>query len=72
MANCIRTKEYRCNDDCVMEGCPKHIAILEFQSVSNHYRFKDGKGRTYDFNEGELQAFIDLIKELNRVDMVHF
>lgn len=70
MANCERTKQYRCNDDCLMDGCPKHTATLNFQSVSNHYTFNDGQGKTHSFNEGELQAFIDLLKELNRVDMV--
>lgn len=70
MANCIREKEYRCYDDCKMEGCPSHKATLTFQSVSNHYTFDDGRGTVHYFNQGALQAFIDLLKELDRVDMV--
>ena len=65
-------KEYRCLDDYKQSGCPKHIAKLEFYNTTNGYKFDNGKGNEYYFEEGELQAFVDLLKELKeiRVDSV--
>lgn len=72
MATAILTKKYRCFDDCRPEGCPHHEATLEFQSVSNAYKFDNGKGDTYYFEEGELEAMIELLRQLNvrRADSV--
>lgn len=69
MTNVIREIIYRCRDDCRMEGCPSHKGTLQFQSVSNAYKF-NMDGKEYFFEEGELQAMIDLIKDLNRVDCI--
>ena len=69
MANCKREIKYWCIDDCKMDGCPSHKGVLEFQSTSNYYSF-NMNGKEYNFEEGELQAIIDLIKSLNRVDCV--
>lgn len=73
MANCIRKKQYYCYDDCNPGGCPGHEAVLEFESVSNAYKFTYFNGkREYYFEQGELQALIDLLKELRKsgYDMV--
>ena len=69
MVNCKREITYRCNNDCRIAGCPSHKGILEFQSCSNAYHF-NMNGRDLFFEEGELQAMIDLIRSLNRVDCV--
>lgn len=70
MANCIREKEYHCSDDCEMSGCPGHKGILNYQSVSDAYKFDNGKGEIKYFERGELEAFIQLLKDLNRADSV--
>ena len=69
MATCKRKITYSCFNDCKMGGCPGHKGTLEFQSVSNAYHF-NMDGKDYYFEEGELQAMIDLIRKLNRVDCV--
>ncbi len=71
MSKVIREKEYRCSDDCRMEGCPSHTAKLTFYSVSDGYEFDNGHGGTYTFERGELEAFIDLLKNLDRADAVN-
>lgn len=71
MANCKREIIYTCRDDCEIRGCPTHKGVLEFQSVSNAYHF-NMNGKDYYFEQGELQAMIDLIKSLNRLDTVKF
>jgi hypothetical protein len=52
-----------------MSGCPSHKATLEFQSCSNAYHFNIN-GKDLYFEQGALQALIDLIKALNRCDTV--
>ena len=69
MANCKRELIYSCSDDCKMSGCPTHKATLNYQSVSDAYHF-NANGRDYYFERGQLQAFIDLLKALNRVDSI--
>jgi len=69
MANCKREITYRCLDDCEMSGCPTHKGTLNFQSVSNSYHFTMNSRELY-FEEGELQAMIDLLKLLERADCV--
>jgi len=67
------TKKYRCSDDCSQKGCPGHEATLQFQSTSCYYTFNNGHGSQHGFEVGELEAFIELLKELrnNRVDAVN-
>ena len=69
MANCYRELTYHCYNDCKMSGCPSHKATLKFQSCSNAYHF-NLNGEDYYFEQGKLQALIDLIKALNRYDTV--
>jgi len=71
LANCYRELTYRCYNDCEMNGCPGHKATLEFQSCSNAYHFNIN-GKDLYFEQGALQALIDLIKALNRYDTVKF
>ena len=72
MATSLMTKTYSCSDDCLQSGCPKHKAILEYQSTSDSYKFDNGKGTIKYFERGELDTFISLLKELSefRVDSV--
>ena len=70
MATIIKEKEYWCTDDCIQCGCPKHTAKLTFQSTALVYTFEDGQGGEYFFDDAKLQVLIDLIKSLNRVDIV--
>jgi|LSQX01.3.fsa_nt_gb hypothetical protein len=70
MATITREKQYHCFNDCRQEGCPTHKAVLTFQSTSNAYTFDNGKGDVRYFEEGELQTFIDLLKDLDRADAV--
>ena len=69
MANCKRELTYHCYNDCIESGCPGHKATLEFQSCSNAYHFNIN-GKDIYFEQGSLQALIDLIKALNRYDTV--
>ena len=69
MANCVQEIKYHCLNDCVASGCPSHNGRLEFQSTSNAYHFIMN-GKEYYFEEGELQAMIDLLKSLDRADAV--
>ena len=57
-------KKYKCLDDCVQSGCPQHKAELTFNSVVCAYSFNNGKGQIVCFEEGELEAMIDLLKQL--------
>lgn len=69
MANITREIKYRCFDDCEMSGCPGHLGILMFQSTSNAYSFSMN-GEIMHFEQGQLQAMVDLIRALDRVDAV--
>lgn len=66
MATIELTIVYSCSDDCVPSGCPEHFGKLVFQSTSDAYEFHNGKGETKYFERNELEAFILLIKKLNR------
>ena len=70
MATITHTKKYRCSDDCLQSGCPTHEAKLIYQSASDTYTFENGKGETKYFERGELEAFIELLKGLDRADAV--
>ena len=55
---------YRCLDDCEPAGCPGHEATLELQSVSDSYRFDDGKGSVMFMHEPEIKAFLSMLRAL--------
>jgi len=63
--------EYRCSNDCRMEGCPGHIGKLNYQSTADAYTF-DMAGRKLHFERGELEALVVLAQRLSdlRVDAV--
>jgi len=65
MATVKLEEKYSCYDDCCVEGCPKHNATLEFQTVSNAYKFDNGKGTTHYFEQSELGVMIKLLKKLD-------
>lgn len=67
-------KTYSCTDDCKQSGCPKHEAILTYQTTSGAYTFSSGRHawETYTFDEASLSALIEMLAELQdqRVDVV--
>lgn len=69
MANVERSVSYRCADDCVMSGCPGHEGRLQWQSVSDAYSFSMN-GRVLEFERGELEAMLYLLRSLGRLDAV--
>ena len=69
MATIERRIKYRCSDDCTQGGCPWHEGRLIYQSTSDAYQF-DMNGRTLYFERGELDAMIELLRSLGRVDAV--
>lgn len=69
MATIQRRITYRCSDDCMMSGCPGHEGELLYQSVSDAYSF-NMNGRQLDFERGELDAMLNLLRSLDRVDAV--
>lgn len=69
MATILHTVKYRCSDDCCPQGCPSHEAKLYYQSTSDYYTFESVNGIKY-FERGELEAFIKLLKGLDRVDSI--
>ncbi len=58
-------RKYNCWNDCQMGGCPGHTATLDFQSVSDHLWFKDGKGGEYGGNPVEFEILLSMIVELS-------
>jgi len=69
VATIERRIKYRCSDDCAQGGCPRHEGRLIYQSTSDAYQF-DMNGRTLYFERGELDAMIELLRSLGRVDAV--
>ena len=69
VATIERRIKYRCSDDCAQGGCPWHEGRLIYQSTSDAYQF-DMNGRTLYFERGELDAMIELLRSLGRVDAV--
>jgi len=67
MSTIIFEKEYRCSDDCIQSGCPGHKAKLEFNTVSQNYRFSNDNGQVVYFEHNELQTFLVLLKRLSMV-----
>lgn len=70
MATIVNKLQYSCSDDCLQSGCPKHEAELTYQSTSDAYIFNNGKGDIKYFERGELEAFITLLKQLDRADSI--
>ncbi len=60
---------YRCLDDCEWSGCPGHVGILRYQSVSGAYSFDIG-GQIVLLDHGKMQAIVDLLRSLDRSDSV--
>lgn len=67
MATLIRALHYRCSDDCIPSGCPGHGGGLEYNSVSDSYTFSMN-GRVLSFERGELDAMLELLRSLRRID----
>lgn len=67
MATIQRAITYRCSNDCQMSGCPKHHGELLYQSTSDAYIFCMN-GREFSLERGELEAMLDLLKSLDRID----
>lgn len=65
MAHITLHKTYKCSDDCVPEGCPSHNIDLSFQSVSNAYLIHRASKEILYFEQGEMQAIFDLLKEIS-------
>jgi hypothetical protein len=57
-------RKYRCLNDCLPQGCPEHVACLEFQSTSDALSFDDGKGFKIEMQPPELEAFLHMLKDL--------
>ena len=60
------TKKYKCYNDCSQAGCPKHEASLEFQTVTDYVIFDDGNGRRIGLEPPQANAFVDMLKELDK------
>lgn len=56
-------RTYRCLDDCQMQGCPTHIASLEFQSTSTTLSFYDGQGGRFIGWPSEFEALVSMLVE---------
>lgn len=69
MATNVRVLQYRCSDDCEMSGCPGHEGTLTHYSVTDGYVFNMA-GRELHFERGELEAILQLLRDLDRVDAV--
>jgi len=52
-----------------MSGCPGHLGILSYQSTSDAYGFSLN-GRILHLERGEMQAVVDLLRSLDRIDAV--
>lgn len=55
--------EYRCAQDCKMCGCPGHHGELAHNRTVDGYSF-NMDGREMYFEHGELEAMIQLLKQL--------
>ena len=58
--------EYRCSDDCRMEGCPGHTATLTYQSTSDAYTF-DINGQKIALERGAMAALLKLSAQLAEI-----
>jgi len=59
-------RKYHCYNDCRPEGCSGHIATLDYESVSDYFTFKDGKGNGFSSGPPEIEVFIEMIKEIDQ------
>lgn len=64
MSNIKLEHRYRCWNDCLMSGCPSHVATIEYQSVSDALHFKDGKGQEIYMQTPELGALLHMLRPL--------
>ena len=71
MSTIINKILYSCSNDCKIQGCPTHVAELTYQSTSDAYSFNNGKGHIINFERNELESFIKLLKQLNRIDSIN-
>lgn len=55
------TKEipYHCDNNCVPQGCPGHIAEITYQPASDYVTFNDGQHSSYGFDLNRLEAFLE-------------
>lgn len=68
MASIEREVTYYC-DGCEWMDCKGHVARLQYQSVSGAYTFHM-EGKVLQFTQARMQAIVDLLRSLNRVDSV--
>lgn len=68
MASIEREVTYYC-DGCEWMDCKGHVARLQYQSVSDAYTFHM-EGKVLEFSRGRMQAIVDLLRALDRVDSV--
>lgn len=66
MSTSVLERKYKCWNDCLQSGCPSHKAKLTFQSVSDSLVFDDGQGQEFHIQTPELDAFLDMLKELSQ------
>lgn len=68
MGNTRREFKYTCSDDCRQEGCPSHIAVMEYQSTAGILSFYGGNGgQKYWFDSSKLGAFLTMLKDIGNV-----
>jgi hypothetical protein len=63
-------RNYRCWNDCDPRGCPGHTAALTYQSVSEAFRFDDGKGRTLEGQTPEFACLVSMLREMRPAEIV--
>jgi hypothetical protein len=70
----IRSKDYKCDCGCEIDGCHGHTAILEFNTTANIYRFNNGAGKDMWFDQSAAQTLIDLFIDFSktREDTINF
>lgn len=62
----IRSRTYKCHNDCRMEGCPGHTITLDLDTVSDTVAElrDDVYYETWDWKE--LRVFQNLIEDLKQ------
>jgi len=65
MSTTVREFKYSCSDDCRQEGCPSHVAKMEYQSTAGILSFDSGYGsQKYWFDSARLEAFLTMLKDI--------
>ncbi len=67
MATRELTKRYRHSEDCIQAGCPSHEAKFTYQSTSDAYCFEPSDGKKIFFERGELEVFLELLREMSDI-----